>query len=285
MHSSSTTTATGRLALKRSHALAASTGAIRWSSAAIPAASSATACSSPASVASRPVQRRRTRCATPAMETAPPGQPLADVEHPGGHGVGAAAAIKARRAASPVSASGQADRQVPSQAPAAPAASTAARLRGEATLRRPAPAPSRRPGRRRAAAASRAWSPRVHHPGAAGHQHVQPGVLCAPGGLGVVDLRGGADSGRVGALNPGQVGAEADREQRGRAASAASNRSGWSRITQSTKPIPNLACPARSSSVANDAAVAVLPIPIMPSPPAAVTAAASRPPATLPSAR
>src|SRR5437588_5137138 len=52
-------------------------------------------------------------------------------------------------------------------------------------------------------------------------------------------------------------------------------------MTQSTKPIPNrpLTC---CNSAANDDLVAVLPMPIMPRPPAAVTAAASRPPATPP---
>src|ERR1700734_3927032 len=53
-----------------------------------------------------------------------------DVVHPGAGGVGLAG--RDERPASVVSASTDADRQVPSQAPLAPAASTAARLRGDA---------------------------------------------------------------------------------------------------------------------------------------------------------
>ncbi|CAG7376852.1 hypothetical protein PICSAR190_03843 [Mycobacterium avium subsp. paratuberculosis] len=67
----------------------------------------------------------------------------------------------------------------------------------------------------------------------------------------------------------------------GRAASASSSSPASLRITQSTSPIPN-----RPSTYCNCSAssrrVATLPIPTMPRPPAAVTAAASRPPATPP---
>jgi hypothetical protein len=67
----------------------------------------------------------------------------------------------------------------------------------------------------------------------------------------------------------------------GRAATAASNRSGSLRITQSTKPIPNVPVTCGNSARSDDVDPAV-PMPTIPSPPAAVTAAASRPPATPP---
>ena len=67
----------------------------------------------------------------------------------------------------------------------------------------------------------------------------------------------------------------------GRAASAASKSSGSFRITQSTKPIPNVPVTCGNSACSDDVDPAV-PMPTMPSPPAALTAAASRPPATPP---
>lgn len=53
------------------------------------------------------------------------------------------------------------------------------------------------------------------------------------------------------------------------------------RITQSTKPIPNLPSTCCNWAASNSR-FATLPMPTMPRPPAALTAAASRPPATPP---
>src|SRR5690606_5556908 len=70
----------------------------------------------------------------------------------------------------------------------------------------------------------------------------------------------------------------------GRASSAAASSAGRRAATQSTRPMPNgpVIAHARSISRCRASGVAALPMPIMPSPPAAVTAAASAPPATPP---
>ncbi len=70
----------------------------------------------------------------------------------------------------------------------------------------------------------------------------------------------------------------------GRVASAASSSPGSLRITQSTNPIPNGPVTPRTcrNSVSSVDVDAVLPMPTMPRLPAAVTAPASRPPATPP---
>ena len=67
----------------------------------------------------------------------------------------------------------------------------------------------------------------------------------------------------------------------GCAASAASKRPASFRITQSTRPIPNVPV-TYGNSTCNDDVDPAVPMPTMPSPPAALTPAASRPPATPP---
>ncbi len=67
----------------------------------------------------------------------------------------------------------------------------------------------------------------------------------------------------------------------GRAARASASSPASLRITQSTRPIPNVPRTCRNSACSSSL-VATLPMPTMPRPPAAVTAAARCPPATPP---
>ena len=74
---------------------------------------------------------RRTRCAAPAHRTRPASLSQPDVEDPPVRGVAVGVAGSAREPPAVLSASGHARNAVPTQAPAAPAASTAATPRAE----------------------------------------------------------------------------------------------------------------------------------------------------------
>lgn len=117
----------------------------------------------------------------------------------------------------------------------------------------------------------------------AGDHDVDAGVGGAQRASAAIDLGGGGDAGGVRATQPKSVPKLTD-SRLGRAANAASNNAGSPAMTQSTRPMPNgpVTSPSSASSVRSADVVAALPMPIMPRPPAAVTAAASRPPATPP---
>ncbi len=195
------------------------------------------------------------------------------------------AAIKDRRLASPVSASGQADRRVPIQAPLAPVAGTAARLRAEVM-----PPPARTgtdTASKTASSNGRVAEPGLAVPaplGTARDHDVHSRVDRLARALRVVNLCGNFGVMRRGDSRP--VGAETDRDQRGSCRQGVLEQPLFvAHHPVSTSPMPNrpsMLAVKLAQLVASLSLFATLPMPTVPRPPAALTAVASRPPATPP---